>query len=98
MIELILALCFILIGLFALIFIIGKRYFAKAIISAVITAASIFLIPTFYKLQRESGNPDMGKEFEQLYLPISVFVICSLSGIAMFIIFIIKSRSSNKNC
>lgn len=73
-------------------FFIKTRYFIKVIVSAILTVGFIYLIPAFYKLQMENGNPDLGKEFEQLYLPIVVFIIGALFGITMHVIYIIKIK------
>ena len=97
MVEFLLLLCFTLVVLFVLPIAFDKRYFAKTIIAAFITAISIYLIPGFYKLQRENGNPDAGKEFSQLYLPISIFIICALCGIIMFVYFLFKTIRENRH-
>lgn len=97
MVQFLLFLCFTIIMLFSMTFAFDKRYYIKSIISIIIVAISIYLIPAFYKLQRENGNPDGGKEFEQLYFPILVFIICAFLGVIMFIYFLYKVIQGKKS-
>lgn len=85
MLGLMLLMCLVLVVLIGLCFVLGKMYTVKMILGFIIMCISAYIIPSFYKLQRDNGNPDAGKEFGQLYFPIIIFTICLLLGIAISI-------------
>lgn len=83
------------VGLIALNTFLGKMYVIKLINSIVIIGLSIFLIPAFFIVQRESGNPDAGKEFQQMFFPVLGLVICALVGVVIFIRSVYKLRQKS---
>lgn len=45
-----------------------------------LVVCSLIVIPLFVLLQRQSGNPDAGRELSQLYLPIVMFAAAGFVG------------------
>ncbi|NMA33818.1 MAG: hypothetical protein GX940_04605 [Clostridiaceae bacterium] len=75
---------------------ISKREKAKIIISPIISALALLSMILFCYIQKINGNPDMGKEFGQWYLPISIYLFLIVTGVISFIITIIKNVRSRK--
>ena len=53
----------------------------KLLLGILTAAASIAAMVSFILMQKESGNPDVGKEFIQLYLPCAVYLSMALWSI-----------------
>lgn len=75
---------------------ISKREKAKIIISPTISGLALLSMILFCRIQKANGNPDMGKEFGQWYLPISIYLLLIVIGIISFAIAIIKKVKSRR--
>ena len=52
----------------------------KLLLGILTAAASIAAMVCFILMQKESGNPDAGKEWMQLYLPCAIYLLIALWG------------------
>lgn len=94
MLEFAFILCGIIIISFIL-FAVGRKWGKVRITAGSLMAVSgITLIPLFYKVQKMNGNPDAGKEFEQLYIPLGIFAAIAIIGAIIVWISIKKHLST----
>ena len=77
MLGLALALCGIIVFLFLILIvsISSKMRKTRLITGLLMSVTSIIAMILFVTVQKANGNPDSGKEFEQFYFPILVFVV-----------------------
>lgn len=81
--------------LVSFIFLFLRQEKIRIIAASSMAISGMVLIPLFYKIQMINGNPDLGKEFEQLYLPLIIFAVSALIGTVITILHLKKRIRNN---